>query len=127
MTRREKNRLLREEAERKRLQEELDKKIRRVTGILLAINILLGIGVGVLLLAFTAYGMLTAQNVVQMALYPALAAVVLFPLLYGMNFAMLHKAGAAQPQKQKAARDATAAALCAALLAMVVCVLFDLI
>ena len=128
MTRREKNRLLQEENERRMQQEEADKKTRRrVTGILFAACILAGIGMGVLLLAFTAYGALTAENVLLMALYPALAAAVLFTLLYGISYGVLHKVPATRPQKKKLARISTAAAIASALLTMVVCILFDLI
>ena len=128
MTRREKKRLLQEENARKLAEEQTGKTRRRVTVALLAANGLLGAAGGVLLLYATGYGLLmSTENVVQMAVYPALAAAVLFPLLYGISFGVAHRVEATRPQEKKLARLATATSLAAALLTMVACVVFDLI
>ena len=128
MTRREKNRLQQEEAARTRLQAEKDNRSRRWTvALVFTATVAAGFGAGFLLLFFTAYGALSAGNVLQMALPAALTAMVLFPLLYGVCYGVFHAVAATRPQKKKLARLATAAALCTALLTLVLCILFDLI
>jgi len=128
MTRREKNRLQQEEAARTRLQAEKDNRSRRWTvALVFTAAIAAGFGAGFLLLFFTAYGALSAENVLQMALPAALTAMVVFPLLYGACYGVFHRVAATRPQKKRLARLGTAAALCTALLTLVLCILFDLI
>ncbi len=128
MTRREKNRLQQEEAARTRLQAEKDNRSRRWTvALVFTAAIAAGFGAGFLLLFFTAYGALSAENVLQMALPAALTAMVVFPLLYGGCYGVFHRVAATRPQKKRLARLGTAAALCTALLTLVLCILFDLI
>ena len=125
MTRREKRRL-QEEAARQQRQAQADAKICRKMMVLLpAGSALAGVGIGVFLLFFTAFGVLTAASVLQTALYPALAASLLFTLVYGVCFAIAHRVAAARPLKKKLARLSTAASLAAALLTMVACMVFD--
>ena len=67
MTRREKNRLQQEEAALARLQAEKDNRSRRWTVALgFTAAVAAGFGAGFLLLFFTAYGALSAENVLQM-------------------------------------------------------------
>ncbi|MBR4887741.1 MAG: hypothetical protein IKU17_01210 [Clostridia bacterium] len=128
MTRREKNRLQQEEAARIRQQAEKDTRTRKIVlPLVFAGAAAAGFGAGFLLLFFTAYGALSAGNVLQMALPAALTAMVVFPLLYGACYGVFHRVAATRPQKKKLARLATAAALCTALLTLVLCILFDLI
>ena len=126
MTRREKNRRLQEAAARRKEQEAKDARTCKQTWwILFTVNLFSGVAAGILLLACMGYGVLAAENVLVMAIYPALAAALLFTLYYGVNYGIFHLIRATRPRQQKLARRATAVSFAAALLTLLLCILLE--